>query len=244
MTTLQIILLGGASALAIAAVVSPKFRQMFRIWGNTAVDSATTDIQKREDDYGQLKAKLPGQQSAVADVMARATAADRDWKAADEHAQSLEAKYHRLKDKATEQQKKDLALAWTEAVAAANEKRTFAEELAKDSEEAVADLEATLKDMKKFASSIEKDKANNALADAKNIATAARRQAASMRDSISASSQASANIQHKLDKARAEAELSKGSKTDRDLAKLEQDAAADAAIAALEGKGKPAGDTK
>ena len=231
--TLIILLLVGGSVVAF--FTWSKFRQGVRIRANDAVDGMSTDIEKMEDDYGQLMAKLPVQQEAVQTVMALSSQAEADLDAAEAEAERLKQEYLDAKaSKAPESVLDSYAGKWEEATDDVTAKRKIAEGLDIEEEEAISALESTTKALKQFESRIEQDRAKVALTEAINIATEARQQADATKSSISRSGQASRRIDLELRKARAGAKISRGTRQDQELADWEEKKKTRTARAALD----------
>ena len=76
MSTLTIVLII-AAAIAAGAIFSPKFRQLLRIRGGKAIDAGTTALEKQQDQYKMLVAKIPAQRTSVATTKAGAVIAQK-----------------------------------------------------------------------------------------------------------------------------------------------------------------------
>jgi len=219
------------------AIFSPKFRQLLRIRGGKAIDAGSTAIEKEEDEYNRLAALLPQQRDKVTSVMATASQAAADLKAANKAVVDAENEYNTGEDlKASEATLDALATKWEEAKAHAASQAEIAKEAADAQAEAVDALEDTTKALAKFAKQLERDKSKVQLAGALKIASQARQQAADMKSALGAASQASRQVDFELEKARAENKLSQGSDSDREMEELKEKAAAKSAREQLRAK--------
>lgn len=235
------ILLAGVAVAAVGAYFFiPSFGQLVRTAWRGVLGVFMSDIAKQKDEYARLEALIPVQTKNAAGVMARAKQAQEDYEAAESAVTAAEAKFNKLKDAATPDEKRALAVKWQDAQKVAATKKAQAESLATEADEANTELEDTAKLMGTFAQQIQTDEGKLALIAAKKTATEVRNATKAARSAISAAGQASRNIDLQLKQAEAESDLSKGSKTDRALDKKEADMDADAAIAALEARSKPA----
>jgi hypothetical protein len=77
MSTLSIVILLVVAGIVTGAIFSPKFRQLLRIRGGKAVDAGTTALEKEQDQYKVLVAKIPAQRTSVATTKAGAVIAQK-----------------------------------------------------------------------------------------------------------------------------------------------------------------------
>lgn len=228
----------------IAYFASSKFRQAARIKGNQAVDSMTTAVERQEDDYKQLLAKLPDQRRAVSRVMGNSEKADRDLTAAEKKVADLQGEYADAKASNAPSSVLDtLAEQWQAAKDDVDVKREIAELADQAEQEARAALDATTKALQKFKTQVQQGKAKAELTKALEVSAEASEQSKAMRENIGRASKATQEIDAALDEARARNELTKGTKEEQELADYrEKKAAKDArgALDALVGGDAPA----
>ena len=231
LTTLVLIGIGVLVALYLGHA---GFRQLVRVRTDKAIDAGTTAIEKQEDEYKRLRSQLTRQREAVTTVMARSRQSEKDLTAARAAVDAAENDYNMAEDmKASDETLDALATKWDDAKKNVDELATIATELKGAQEEAQEALADTIKSLEKFARQIEQDKAKDELTDALNISADARRQARSMNSEISKAREASRQVDLELEKARANNELSRGSKTDREMEDIREKAAAKSARDAL-----------
>jgi hypothetical protein len=72
MSTANLLILLAVGGLAAAVIFIPSVRQLFRIRGGKVVDAGTTALEKEQDSYNQLVARLPKNRDAVARTKANA----------------------------------------------------------------------------------------------------------------------------------------------------------------------------
>lgn len=226
-----------AAILAVVAffVFNARARKGARIRLNDAADRMSTNIEKMEDDFEQLMAKMPAQRDAVTSVMARSTAAETALDDAEDLVADLKRKYVEGKaNNAPETVLDTYADQWEAAKEDAAAKRIIAEELDREEEEAISALEETTAALEKFETDIERARAKSELTEAIQIATDARRQSEAIKSKISRSGEAGRAIDHELEKARADRELSKGSRAEREVEAFEKEMKTKSARAALD----------
>ena len=93
MSTLSIVILLAVAGVIAGAIFSPKFRQLLRIRGGKAVDAGTTALEKEQDQYKQLVAKIPAQRDSVARTKAGAVIAQKKLGTLTEKLAGIEAEY-------------------------------------------------------------------------------------------------------------------------------------------------------
>lgn len=93
MSTLSIVILLAVAGVIAGAIFSPKFRQLLRIRGGKAVDAGTTALEKEQDQYKVLVAKIPAQRDSVARTKAGAVIAQKKLGTLTEKLASIEAEY-------------------------------------------------------------------------------------------------------------------------------------------------------
>jgi hypothetical protein len=237
-TTIALVVLG---LIAAGMIFSPTFRDKvlvtLRIRANSALDKATTPLEREKDEYNQLMAKLPAQRKAVQSVMATSAVAKKDLDAAVAAVAQAEKDYKDAKGLgASEAALNELAGKYDAAEQSVEAQKKIVEEAAAAATEARGALEATTKALGKFASRIEQDERKTELAAALRVSADARQAANEINSSLSKAGEASRQIDKDLEEARAANDLSKGSQTEQELAALREQAAAKAARERLEGK--------
>ena len=195
------------------AIFSPKFRQLLRIRGGKAVDAGSSALEKQEDQYNQLVAKLPKQRESVAKTKANATIAQKRLGELQTKLGEIEGEF-----KLAEAQKAPDDV--TNAIA----------------DEALKALEETTKALAKFKDRIAADANKVELTKALETAASARQELADIKTQISGAGQASAEIDRALEEARAKNDMSTGSTTDQAREKLKEQAAASSAKDRLRAK--------
>ena len=236
MSTLTIVLII-AAAIAAGAIFSPKFRQLLRIRGGKAIDAGTTALEKQQDQYQVLVAKIPAQRTSVATTKAGAVIAQKKLATLTGKLATLETEF-----KAADAQKApaDVVAAieaeYGETEQAIEAQKVIAAEAAQIADEALQALEATTKALSKFQSRIEQDANKVELKKSLEMAAAARQELKDIQTEISGAGQASAEIDKELEIARAKNDMSKGSSTDQARQELADKAAASAAGARLRAK--------
>jgi hypothetical protein len=237
MSTLTIVLII-AAAIAAGAIFSPKFRQLLRIRGGKAIDAGTTALEKQQDQYQVLVAKIPAQRTSVATTKAGAVIAQKKLATLTGKLATLETEF-----KAADAQKApaDVVAAieaeYGETEQAIEAQKVIAAEAAQIADEALQALEATTKALSKFQSRIEQDANKVELKKSLEMAAAARQELKDIQTEISGAGQASAEIDKELEIARAKNDMSKGSSTDQARQELADKAAASAAGARLRSTG-------
>jgi hypothetical protein len=237
MDPITLIIVIAVLAIGAGLVFSPKFRQLFRIKSNQAIDGATTALEKEKDEYNELMKKLPGQRAAVQRVMGNASMAKKDLDAKVAAVTSAEQAYKDAKGLgASEAALNELATKFGEAEAAVEEQKKIVTESNSAADEARNALDVTTKALSKFATRIEGDERKTELAAALRVSGEARQQAKDIASSLSKAGEASRQIDKDLEEARAANELAKGTQTEQELEALREKAAAKAAREKLEGK--------
>jgi hypothetical protein len=224
-----------AVLFGISYAFSPKVRQLVRIKGGNAVDSATSAIEKEHDAFEQLKKKMPLQRDMVTKVMAAANMAKGELdrrNAALEQVKSRFAQARKLgaSDKALD----ELGSSFTTAKTAVDEQQKVLTEAQATAEEARHSLDQTITAMQKFGAKVENDKSKADLAAALRVTAEARQSAADISSALSAAGSASQAVDRQLEEARAANQLSKGTSTDQELQQLDEKAAAASGRAELE----------
>jgi hypothetical protein len=237
MSTIAILAILAAVAVAGGLVFSPKFRQLFRIRVGGAVDQGTSALEKEKDHYNQLVAKIPAQRDSVARTKAGAVIANRKLTQLTEKLAGIEAEYKQadaVKADATVLAAIEADFAATEA--AIEEQKKIAAESANIADEALKALEETTKALGKFKSRIEQDANKVDLKDSLEMAARARQELKDIQTEISGAGQASAEIDRALEEARAKNDMSKGSTTDQAREKLAEQVTNNAARERLRSK--------
>jgi translation initiation factor IF-2 len=237
--TLLIVIVVGAFAAGM--IFSKNFRdrvlQTLRIKSNSALDNATTALEREKDEYDQLVAKLPAQRAAVQKVMGNARIAQKDLDAKVADVARLEREYKEAKSLgASDAALDELATKYSEAEAAVEEQKKIVTEANAAADEARNALDATTKALGKFAARIEADGRKVELTEALKVSAEARQQAKDIASSLSKAGEASRQIDKELEEARAANELAKGTATEQELEQLREKAAAKSAREKLEGK--------
>lgn len=224
-------------AIAAGAIFSPKFRQMLRIRGGKAVDGATTALEKETDQYNQLVAKLPAQRTSVAKTKANATIQQKTLDGLNTKLASLESEFKTADAaKAEASVVEAITSEYASVEAQIADQKKVVELAVSAANEAVKAYEQTARDLGKFKDRIAADGNKVDLADALKVAADARNEMRDMQSQISAAGSASAEIDKKLETARAELEMGNGSSTDQARARLQETAAANDAAARLRAK--------
>ncbi|GEM_PF-1139834 len=96
MSTVSIALILGAITLVAALAFSPSFRQLFRIRSGKAIDAGTTALEKEQDQYKLLTARIPAQRNSVATTKAGAVIAQKKLNGLTEKLTGLEPSSSRL----------------------------------------------------------------------------------------------------------------------------------------------------
>ncbi len=200
----------------------PKVRQALRIRINGAVDNSTAPIERLEDNYKQLMARLPAQKRAVASAQASANQAKNDLADANQKLLQLEERYKT----AVGLQASDEALAVLEEAYAAQETEiaeltAYAAEAAQIAAEALKALQSTTTSLKRFAARVESEGRKAELTQAHNVANEVSAQLGEINSSLSEAGGISRQIDHDLETARAEGNLNKGSVAEQELNDLE-----------------------
>ena len=229
MSTLSIVILLAVAGVIAGAIFSPKFRQLLRIRGGKAVDAGTTALEKEQDQYKQLVAKIPAQRDSVARTKAGAVIAQKKLGTLTEKLASIEAEYKQADAvKAPADVVAAIEADYTETEAAIEAQKKIASEAAAVADEALKALEETTKALGKFKSRIEQDANKVDLKASLEMAAAARQELKDIQTEISGAGQASAEIDRALEEARAKNDMSKGSTTDQAREKLAEQVAANA----------------
>ncbi len=240
LSTILLIVIGIAAALYFG---HKGFKQLVRIWFNQTVKAGSTAVQREEDEYNRLIALLPVQEEAVTSVMADARTASKDLKTAQDAANEAEKNYNDAEDlKATEGTLDSLATSWEEAKKQVADMAAIATEAKKAADEARDALDETAKALKKFEQQLVRDKAKEKLTKALNITADARKQTKDMQAQIGAAAQASREVDHDLEQARARNELSQGTEAERELKELKAKSGAKSAREELKAR-RAAGQT-
>ncbi len=200
----------------------PKVRQALRIRINGAVDNSTAPIERLEDNYKQLMAKLPAQKRAVASAQASANQAKNDLTKANQELQQLEERYKAADGLgASEEAMGALEEAYADKEAEIAELTTYAAEAAQIAAEALKALQLTTSSLKRFAARVESEGRKAELTQAHNVANEVSAQLGEINSSLSEAGGISRQIDHDLETARAEGNLNKGSAAEQELAELE-----------------------
>ena len=232
--TILLILLVGAVALYFG---HKGFQQLVRIRTGKAIKAGSTAVEREEDEYKRLLGLLPTQEEAVTSVMADSRIAEKDLKAAKDAEGVAEKAYYDAEDlKASEGTLDTLATAWEDAKKHTADMAAVATEAKQAQDEAREALDETTKALKKFEQQLVRDKAKEKLTKALNVSADARKHAADMQKQIGAAAEASREVDHDLEQARARNELTKGSAADRELKELRERSAAKSAREQLKAK--------
>jgi len=219
----------------IGAVISPKFRQLIRIRGGKAVDSATSAIEKEQDAFEQLKKKMPAQREMVTKVMAAANMAKSELDRRNVALESVKARFAQARKLgASDNALNELGAQFTSAKTAVDEQQKVLTEAQATADEARHSLDQTIAAMQKFGQKVETDKSKAELAAALRVTAEARQSAADITSALSAAGSASKEVDRQLEEARAANQLSKGTSTDQELSQLDEKAAAASGRAELE----------
>jgi hypothetical protein len=237
MSTIAILAIIAAVAVAAGLVFSPKFRQLFRIRVGGAVDQGTSALEKEKDQYNLLVAKIPAQRNSVARTKAGAVMAQKKLAQLTEKLAGIEAEYKQadaVKADASVLEAIEADFAATEA--AIEEQKKIAAESANIADEALKALEETSKALGKFKSRIDQDANKVDLRDSLEMAARARQELKDIQSEISGAGQASSEIDRALEEARAKNDMSKGSTTDQAREKLAEQVTNNAARERLRSK--------
>ena len=219
------------------AIFSPKFRQLLRIRGGKAVDAGSSALEKQEDQYNQLVAKLPKQRESVAKTKANATIAQKRLGELQTKLGEIEGEFKLAEaQKAPDDVTNAIADDYATTEAAIATQKTVAAEAASIADEALKALEETTKALAKFKDRIAADANKVELTKALETAASARQELADIKTQISGAGQASAEIDRALEEARAKNDMSTGSTTDQAREKLKEQAAASSAKDRLRAK--------
>lgn len=232
---LTTILVLAAIAVVVLYFTWPAFRQMLQIKGGKAVAGATKASEKQRHEHQRLTAELNRQLDNVASAKASATQAEKDVAAAEAQVVKLTGQYKiAVQGNASEDAKNTIAGNIAKAKASVTSKRAAANEAAKIAAQAVEALDQTREALKDFADQIQDTEQKEALTRVLNTSAAASQSLRDIKDRIGAAGDAARQADADLAKARAKADLSKGTATDQAIAKIEKDAAAKAAREALD----------
>ena len=222
-------------AVVVGAIFSPAFRQLLRIRSSAAVKNGSTAVEKEKDIINQLMAKLPAQRSAVASVMANVDAAQRAYDNKKKEADQLFAKYQQYKGmNASADVLTQTSTQWQAAKNALPTLEQVLAEAHKNADEAQKALNSTIEALKKEQSNIQSDEAKAQLAAAIRQNAQVQQQLADLKNGLGAMADARKEVDADLDKARAEGKLAQGTDADREMAELDEKAAAQTAQSSIE----------
>ena len=248
MSTTNLLIILAVIGVGAAVAFIPSVRQLFRIRGGKIVDAGTTALEKEEDSYKQLVARLPKNRDAVARTKANAVIQERKLTDLQTKLEGLKKEYKLANDQnAPEATKTAIETDFANTKAAIENQATVAAEAKKVATEALTALEQTTKALAKFKDQIEADGNKVQLKEALELTAATRNELNDIKTQISGAGQASATIDRELETARAKNDMSKGSAVDQDRAALQEKAAASAArdeLRASLGLDAPKGDAK
>jgi len=217
------------------AIFSPKFRQLLRIRGGNAIDSATSAIEKEQDAFEQLKKKLPAQREMVTKVMAASNMAKSELDRRNTALEQVKGQFAQAKKLgASDAALDDLGSKFKTLKDAVDDQQKVLAEAQSTADEARHSLDQTIAAMQKFGQKVETDKSKAELAAALRVTAEARQSAQDITSALSAAGSASKEVDRQLEEARAANQLSKGTSTDQELAKLDEKAAAATGRAELE----------
>lgn len=223
-----VVVVGALGGLAYWKV--PSFRQLLRINGDKAIKSASTPLERVTDNVNQAIAKLPAQRALVAQQM---TAAQNAQKKADDKRTEVEGLFKEVQTamsaNATAGTISTLKQRWLDAKNSIAGLDTAAAETHQSAEEAQADLEGLLKQIQQSKDGVEKLKNDANLAAILRQSTAFRTQVNDLKEGLGANADDVRAIEDGLANARNEAELSRGSAADREMAKIKERAQATSA---------------
>jgi len=244
MSTIAILVLVAVAAVVAGLIFSPSFRQLLRIRSGKAIDAGSSALEKEQDQYKVLTARIPAQRTSVATTKANAVIANKKLTALSDKLAGLETEFKQADaQKAPADVVSAIEAEYSETEAAITAQKTIATEAANIADEALKALEQTAKALGKFQSQIEQDANKVELKKSLDIAAESRQQLNDMKTEISAAGSASATIDKDLEIARAKNDMSKGSSTDQARADLAEKAAASSAgdrLRAKLGMDKPA----
>ncbi|MBI5172785.1 MAG: hypothetical protein HY986_07845 [Candidatus Melainabacteria bacterium] len=200
----------------------PKVRQALRIKINNAAEGSTSAIERLEDTYESLLAKLPKQKQAVAKAQAGASDAQKQLVAAEAALVEIEERHSTaLGLGASEEALGVLEDQYSEQEALIEELKANAQEASKLAGEALKALEATAQKLKKFEREVESAGRKAELTEAYRVANQVSAELGTINSSLSKAGQAARQVDMELETARAESQLNQGSAGEIELAELE-----------------------
>jgi hypothetical protein len=235
MNPITLIIILVVVAVLAALKFSPGFRQALRIKWGKQVSASTTAVDKLQDSYKQLVAKLPAERLSVQTVMATSTLADKDLATKQSAVEDLKAEYKQAKGlNASEGALNELSTRYEAAKQAVVEQAAISKEAHDAATEARATLDQTIAKIRQFGQSVETAEGKAELAKALRTNAEASQLAKDINDRLSQAGQASREVDKDLEEARAANTLSKGSEVDQELANLKGAAAAKSGRAELD----------
>lgn len=230
MSTANLLILLAVGGLAAAVIFIPSVRQLFRVRGGKVVDAGTTALEKEQDSYNQLVARLPKNRDAVARTKANAVIQQRKLADLQKQLDGLKADYKLAHDQnATEAAMSAIESNFASTKAQIETQTAVATEANSVANEALTALEQTTKALGKFKDQIEADGNKVQLKEALELTAATRNELNDIKTQISGAGQASATIDKELETARAKNDMSKGSAVDQELAAIHEKAASSSA---------------
>ena len=230
MSTTNLLIILAVIGVGAAVAFIPSVRQLFRIRGGKVVDAGTSALEKEEDSYKQLVARLPKNRDAVARTKANAVIQERKLTDLQTKLEGLKKEYKLANDQnAPEATKTAIETDFANTKSAIENQTVVAAEAKKVATEALTALEQTTAALSKFKDQIEADGNKVQLKEALELTAATRNELNDIKTQISGAGQASATIDRELETARAKNDMSKGSAVDQDRAALQEKAAASAA---------------
>jgi hypothetical protein len=216
-------------------VLPESVKQMFRIRGNSAVKAGTKGSERAQDAVDQAVAKLPNQRKLVARLM---TAAQRSQKNAIDKGKEAEALLEKValakKSNGSAKLIQELTIQWKTAkdsIATLDEAAKTAHD---EAEEAQQMLDSYLTTIQTSQEAVNRISATEDMTAILRESAAFRQQATDLKKGLGSLGVEARAAEDELANARNEAELSKGSKTDREMEDLERKDAADKAQAELD----------
>lgn len=213
----------GLLAVGVGLIVGfPRVRQALRIRINDAASGSTSAIERLEDTYESLLAKLPAQKTAVARAQAGARQAQSDLTEAEEKLAELEERYKTATGLgASEEALGTLEDSYADQEALIAELKGHALEASKLAGEALKALQATSKKLKSFEAQVESAGRKAELTEAYRVANEVSTELGTINSSLSKAGQAAREVDLELETARAESQLNQGSAAEQELAALE-----------------------
>lgn len=223
-TTVALVLIAIA-AFGVLFAFWPKFRQMIRIKGGTAVDGMTTAIEKERLLYKDLAVKVAANRIKVTNITGDYRHQVNNLNKLQEAARKAQADYDLSVDaKMPENVQGEKFQDFQKAQAAVTAQRNVVSQFADAEKAAKKALEASIKALEKVAAQVQSDEAKAELKGVYEGAAEAIEAAKSVDGAFSELKQASDQVDRELERAKARMEGAQGSDADREFERLSEDA--------------------